>query len=248
MEGDSAAGAVAGVRSVQYQAVLPMQGKPLNALKAKATKVHANPLFSQLSIALGVPMIDAVKAASTQIDPTQDDPTQDDPTQYHPTQVVASQATATEPGTGLFPTLWSEQLANLRFARINLLFDPDADGIHCGALMLMFFWRWMRPLLASGRIHMIRAPLFEMTAHLPDGEILLAHPDSVVQCNSVKALWLDMNAAQIKIHHYRGLGSINADVLARTCVDPASRQSTGIGLATAQSAIGAFSPKASLRI
>ena len=202
VEGDSAAGAVAGVRAVQYQAVLPMQGKPLNAHRASAAKVLSNPLFSQLSAALGVPMIDSSKDAA----------------------------------------LLNDSLADLRFSRINCLFDPDADGIHCGALLLMFFSRWMRPLLASGRIHMIRAPLFEMTADQRDGEILLAHPDSVASSNATKAAWTGQGATGIKIHHYRGLGSINADVLWRTCVAPASRQSTAVGLAAAQAAIEVFSP------
>ena len=213
VEGDSAAGAVAGVRAVQFQAVLPMQGKPLNALKAKAAKVHGNPLFMQLSIALGVPLVDAL-----QVDPNQAD-------------------------SDWLQTQWSGQLAALRFSRVNLLFDPDADGIHCGALMLMFFWRWMRPLLASGRIHMIRAPLFEMIAHKSDGELLVAHPDSVALSKDITANWTATGAAQIEIHHYRGLGSINADVLARTCVDPVTRQSTVVGLATAQSAIAVFAPQ-----
>ena len=213
VEGDSAAGAVAGVRAVQHQAVLPMQGKPLNALKASAIKVHSNPLFSQLSISLGVGMIDAAQLK-----------------------------------TDLLPEQGPEQLGHLRFARVNCLFDPDADGIHCGALMLMFFWRWMRPLLASGRIHMIRAPLFEMTAHQTDGELLVAHPDSLALANSIKASWLSAGATQIKIHHFRGLGSINADVLARTCVDPVTRQSTVVTTETALAAIAVFAPRARLSV
>ena len=36
VEGDSAAGAVANLRNAQTQAVLPMQGEPLNALQVSA--------------------------------------------------------------------------------------------------------------------------------------------------------------------------------------------------------------------
>ena len=52
-EGDSAALAVSRVRDPRFQAVLPMQGKPLNTLKAGAGKVAANPFFSALTGALG---------------------------------------------------------------------------------------------------------------------------------------------------------------------------------------------------
>ena len=37
VEGDSAASMVANLRDAQFQAVLPMQGKPLNAAKASVT-------------------------------------------------------------------------------------------------------------------------------------------------------------------------------------------------------------------
>lgn len=39
----------------------------------------------------------------------------------------------------------------LQFERVVLLFDPDADGIHSGALMLMFFYQFMRPMLEAGK-------------------------------------------------------------------------------------------------
>jgi DNA gyrase subunit B len=45
VEGDSAMTSASAVRDPQFQAVLAMQGKPLNALKASADKVHKNLLF-----------------------------------------------------------------------------------------------------------------------------------------------------------------------------------------------------------
>jgi DNA gyrase subunit B len=93
VEGDSASSAVGGLRNVQFQAVLPMQGKPLNTIKSTPQKMAENPLFKALIDALGTGYGD------------------------------------------------SFQLKNLRYERIVLLMDPDADGIHCGALLLMFFYR-----------------------------------------------------------------------------------------------------------
>ena len=45
VEGDSAASTVAHLRDGVFQAVLPMQGKPLNAIKARPEKVANYPLF-----------------------------------------------------------------------------------------------------------------------------------------------------------------------------------------------------------
>ena len=53
VEGDSAASAVARVRDPRQQAVLPMQGKPLNAVRAPRAKVESHPFFGPLAAALG---------------------------------------------------------------------------------------------------------------------------------------------------------------------------------------------------
>ena len=116
VEGDSAAQSVAQLRDARFQAVLPMQGKPLNAWKASERKVAANPFFMALVAAIGAD--------------------------------------------------WGRfcRLEALRYERLLLLMDPDADGIHCGALVTMFVYRWMRPVLDAGRVEIVRPPLDEIIA------------------------------------------------------------------------------------
>jgi DNA gyrase subunit B len=114
VEGDSAASAVSSLRNQQAQAVLPMQGKPLNTLKASAKKVLENVLFKALIEAIGAGVGD------------------------------------------------NFDLKKCRYNRIILLMDADADGIHCGALMLMFFYRWMPQLLENGIIELVRPPVGEV--------------------------------------------------------------------------------------
>jgi len=53
VEGDSAAAAVAQVRDPRRQAVLPMQGKPLNAARAPRRKVIEHPFLGPLGEGLG---------------------------------------------------------------------------------------------------------------------------------------------------------------------------------------------------
>ena len=60
VEGDSAARSVANVRDERTQAVLPLQGKPLNAWRASPTRVAAYPWYVQLAIALGLQSLRAV--------------------------------------------------------------------------------------------------------------------------------------------------------------------------------------------
>lgn len=91
VEGDSAASAVDRVRDSRGQAVLPVQGKPLNAVKAGESAVRANPFLGATIDAMGVDIGDKFL------------------------------------------------LANCRYDRVLLLCDPDADGIHCATLLLLFF-------------------------------------------------------------------------------------------------------------
>ncbi len=216
VEGDSASSAVSAVRNQHFQAVLPMQGKPLNAMRASASKVQAFDLYQSLSQALGIAGCDSIpaKRRAPAID------------------WVAESELAAESG-----------LAALRFDRVLLLFDPDADGIHCGALMLMYFYRWMRPLLESGRIEMVRAPLFELRWML--GEEPCKAPAQAYSEGHHRALCEELErrgAQEIKTYRYRGLGNIDPAILARSCVDPKTRQTSVMGIADARASIEAFGP------
>ncbi len=177
VEGDSAQSSVLAVRDERTQAVLPLQGKPLNAWVANATKVEQHILFQQLAQALGLEK----------------------------------------------PTALTEvESAALRFERIVLLFDPDADGIHIGALMLLYFKRWWPALLTSGRVWMVRAPMFELVA--ADGTV--HHAYNPTQCKQMVQTLRDesgTDAPQPMVQTMRGLGGIAPSVLRSLCVNPATR-------------------------
>lgn len=171
VEGDSAAASVGGVCDPRFQAVLPMQGKPLNALKASRAKVVAHPLFATL-----------IEAMGTGIDPYFD-------------------------------------AAGLRYERVLVLMDPDADGIHCGVLLLMFFHRWMPWLLDRGRVEIVRPPWGEVTiAGVPVPRHAFSEPE-------LTALAAQMQSREdVVARRFRGLAAIDAAVLRATCLFPATRR------------------------
>lgn len=175
VEGDSAAAAVARVRDPRMQAVLPMQGKPLNATKASRTKVLAHPFFGPLTAAVGA----GIEAAC-------------DP-------------------------------ARSRYDRLLLLTDPDADGIHCGFLVLLFLHRCLRPLLDAGRIEVVRPPWGEVTVA---GEVLLAFSEP-----ELAALATQARAGGGEVRRFRGLAAVDAETIRETCVDPATRRTERISAA-----------------
>ena len=172
VEGDSAALAVLQVRDQRLQAVLPMQGKPLNALRASDGKVAANPFLHALTDAIGA-------------------------------------------GRGA-----AFDREALRYERIVLLMDPDADGIHAGALLLLFFHRWMPALVERGHVERVHAPLGEVRT--ADGLPLYAYTDPQFQ-----ALSAELRASgptRFETLRYRGLAGLDAGVLAEQCVHRATRR------------------------
>jgi DNA gyrase subunit B len=189
VEGDSAAAAVTMLRNKQLQAVLPMQGKPMNATKTSLQKVLANPLFKAL--------IDAI-------------------------------------GAGVGDDF---EVAKCRYSRIILLMDPDADGIHCGALMLLFFHRFMPDLLSAGRVEMVRPPVGEVTntaTKITEYAFTDAQFMALVNTNKVE---LNQSHETLK---YRGLAGIEASKLAELCIDPKTRKTSVMGMKDAAMALEIF--------
>ncbi len=200
VEGDSASKAVCGLRDPNFQAVLPMQGKPANASKASARLLRDNVLFGELRSALGYQQFD----------------------------------------NGAFDSMNVEAC---RYRQIIFLFDPDADGIHCGALMLIYFYHQLRPLLEAGRVGVIRAPLYELTYRrnlLADAplETQFAYTD-----DDLRGLQRELSLAgmmQLKTHRTRGLGGMRSELLHKTCIDPSTRHHYRLTVDDAQAAMAIF--------
>jgi DNA gyrase subunit B len=189
VEGDSASNAVGSVRDAAFQAVMPMQGKPLNAWKATKDKVARNEFFHALDQAIGA-------------------------------------------GWGV-----AFLVENTRYKKIVLLFDPDADGIHCGMLVLMYFYRWMLPLLESGRIYMVHPPLFEITAPKMTELVCAVSDEEAIARLAKVQRELDPNAVKKR---FRGLASMSGAVLKRYCVQPSTRHAFRMGPKDAEAAIEVF--------
>jgi len=188
VEGDSACAAVAAVRDPHRQAVLPLQGKPLNAVRARPARVAADPFLGALARALGL-------AAAGPTPAPRPEP---------------------ESAGCALP-------AALRYERVLLLHDPDADGIHIGALLLMFFDRWMPALLDAGCIERVHAPMGEV--HGAPGTLpAVAFGDAHLRALCDRARTLQGSACVAR--RYRGLGGISPAVLRATCVDPSTRMTS----------------------
>ena len=128
-------------------------------------------------------------------------------------------------------------MTKMRYQRIILLFDPDADGIHCSALMQIFFYRWMRPLLETGAVESVRAPLYEISCGEKFAPVYAFSDDHYLTlCERLR----EKNFNDIRSQRYRGLAGINQPTLAATCIHPTTRKTRVVNLAEVELALQAL--------
>mgnify|MGYP006278206317 CR=1 FL=1 len=109
-----------------------------------------------------------------------------------------------------------------RYDRVLVLTDPDADGIHCGFLVLLFFHRWMRPLLDAGKVEVVRPPWGEVVAAGGEIQLAFSEPELVALADRGRA------AGAIAVRRYRGLAAVDGGLLHETCLAAATRRTTRV--------------------
>ncbi len=112
-------------------------------------------------------------------------------------------------------------LASARYGKVILMSDADVDGAHIRTLLLTLFFRYMRPLLESGRVFAAVPPLHRVVVQNAGRK-----PNDVVYTYSeleLRNLLADLQRRGKKyvepIQRYKGLGEMDADQLAETTMD-----------------------------
>ena len=107
-------------------------------------------------------------------------------------------------------------------ARVLMLFDADADGIHCEALMVTFFMRCLPRWIHAGNVSVTRPPMFEIVATADGSTLQIDSEDALRQIRER----LDADGIGFEVKRYRGLASIEGATLRRRCIDPKTRSTT----------------------
>ncbi|GAB5516953.1 toprim domain-containing protein [Rhodopirellula baltica] len=144
---------------------------------------------------------------------------------------------------------WIEALRKAdrcRYARLVVLMDPDADGIHCGVLVLGFLLRFAPQLLEERRVCVVRPPMFLFRIRGTTAEQAGVQIRTLVASNPDHARRMEAKLTEAGMFDYerfrhRGLGSIPPDVLRTCCVDPSSRAADEMSREEAADAVRLFS-------
>ncbi|MBE0601605.1 MAG: DNA gyrase subunit B, partial [Firmicutes bacterium] len=97
----------------------------------------------------------------------------------------------------------SFSLDNLKYHKVIILSDADQDGAHIRAILLTFFYRYMRELVAEGHVYIGMPPLYRVTH---GGKNVYAYDDTELQK-------LTRDKKNYTIQRYKGLGEMNPEQL-----------------------------------
>jgi DNA gyrase subunit B len=179
VEGDSAGGSAKQGRDRQFQAILPLRGKPLNVEKKRLDQVLANDEFRTIISALG---------------------------------------------TGIDEDF---NIKNLKYDKVIILADADQDGAHIRAILLTFFFRYMKELITEGHVYIGMAPLYKISK---GNRVEYAYNDEELK-TKVQEL-----GRGYSVQRYKGLGEMNPEQLWETTMDPTKRSIVKVSIEDAAEA------------
>ncbi len=105
-------------------------------------------------------------------------------------------------------------LDNLKYHKVIILSDADQDGAHIRAILLTFFFRYMRELITNGHVYIGLPPLYR---------IYKKDYSEYVYSDAELKEALDRAPKGCLLQRYKGLGEMDAEQLKETTMDKKSR-------------------------
>ena len=106
-------------------------------------------------------------------------------------------------------------LAGLKYNKVIILSDADQDGAHIRAILLTFFYRYMKELITEGHVYIGMPPLYKVQR---GNKVQYAYDDAELR---------KLTRGQTKgytLQRYKGLGEMNPEQLWQTTMDPEQRK------------------------
>ena len=109
----------------------------------------------------------------------------------------------------------------LRYGKVFLLMDADADGHHISTLLLTFFWRHLPRLVQEGHVYLAQPPLYRIDAAKETYWALDEAERDAVLAKLPKNVKPD-------IMRFKGLGEMMPEQLKQTTLDPRRRRAVKV--------------------
>ena len=105
-------------------------------------------------------------------------------------------------------------ISSLKYYKVIILSDADQDGAHIRAILLTFFYRYMKELISEGHVYIGLPPLYKVAKK---DTVLYAYDDKALEESKQKL------GRGCTIQRYKGLGEMNPEQLWETTIDPKRR-------------------------
>ena len=112
-------------------------------------------------------------------------------------------------------------ISSLKFHKVIILSDADQDGAHIRAILLTFFFRYMKDLITNGNVYIGMPPLYKVSKR---DQVEYVYSDKELP-EAIKRI-----GKGYAIQRYKGLGEMNPEQLWDTTMDPKKRTLMRVGI------------------
>lgn len=107
-------------------------------------------------------------------------------------------------------------MENLRWSKVLICTDADVDGFQIRTLILTMIYRLMPKLIEAGKVYIAESPLYEVTC---GDQTYFAYNE--MEMDEIKA---EIGSKKFIVQRSKGLGENEAEMMALTTMNPATRR------------------------
>ena len=119
------------------------------------------------------------------------------------------------------------KIEDLRYGKIVIMTDADDDGAHIAALLMTFFYRFMRPLVLAGKLYIAKPPLYRVN---------VKNQKFYIHSNEELESYRNKYGDKIEVTRFKGLGEMDGDELGVTTMEIGTRHIIKVAVENAEEA------------